>query len=306
MPFTTSKSFNIPPRVYASKIPHTKTSSGTTALVLSAYKPVSGNWCWISPTPLYLRYVLGHGWRLSIIFITLTLYVYLFSYIHRHFKSLREISSLNNENGDHGVERTPQWSQCSNREDENNIYIHNDFEVYEEHTDFDWDVETPTQEESYYNFPDPAEISQRKDSQEGLDSPPPSPFKVIKQEFHPNASSRSGSDSTVVKSQISPLLSRDPLALIRRPPPSHFTTTATATTPPLAVIKSREIHIQKLLLLNAYPIGYVLLISPGIMNRFVELSGGSSRTLAIAQASTQFVGLANACEFLVLTTHIGK
>ena len=59
-------------------------------------------------------------------------------------------------------------------------------------------------------------------------------------------------------------------------------------------LRERERRIQKLLLFNAYPIGYILLWIPGILNRLLELGGGSSRALAIAQSSTQFVGLANA------------
>jgi hypothetical protein len=55
--------------------------------------------------------------------------------------------------------------------------------------------------------------------------------------------------------------------------------------------------IQKLLLLNAYPIAYVVLWIPGILNRIVEATGHKSRTLAIMQASTQYIGLANAITY---------
>ncbi|CZR56355.1 uncharacterized protein PAC_06243 [Phialocephala subalpina] len=267
-------------------------TTSTVALVLNAYTPVSGNWCWISPTPLYLRYALGHGWRLSIILTTMALYAYLFIYIHRHFSSLREVSALNGY-GDHILTRTQHWSESTSDLSQDNIYIQNGFEVYEEYTEFDWDLDEPEHEESYYNFPDPAEITkQHADTEADLDSPPPSPFKVIKQTFHPNASSPTG--DAAIKAQTSPLLSRDPLALIRRPPQRQITTIAATTSPSPTILKSKEVYIQKLLLFNAYPIGYVLLWIPGIMNRFVELSGGHSRILAIAQASTQFVGLANA------------
>jgi hypothetical protein len=182
-------------------------------------------------------------------------------------------------------------------ENPNNIYIHNDFEVYEEYNDFDWDLDELEQDESYFNFPDPAEFARAKEKEAKMDfdTPPPSPLKVIKQTFHPNASDRC--ESTGCRSHTSLLPTRDPLALIRRKSQTNITTTATSTNPSPAALKSKEVHIQKLLLFNAYPIGYVLLWVPGIMNRFVELSGHSSRILAIAQASTQFVGLANACEF---------
>ncbi|KAF8853791.1 hypothetical protein BDZ45DRAFT_694001 [Acephala macrosclerotiorum] len=267
-------------------------TTSTVGLGLNAYQPVSGNWCWITPTPIYLRYVLGHGWRLSIILTTVALYVYLFIYIHRHFASLREISALNGY-GDHILSRTQQRSDSTLELNHDNIYIHNDFEVYEEYTDFNLELDEPEHEESYFNFPDPAEVAkQHADTQADLNSPPPSPLKAIKQAFHPNASSPSG--NAAIKSQTSPLPSRDPLALVRPPPQNKLTTIAATTNPSPTVLKLREAHIQKLLLFNAYPIGYVLLLIPGITNRFFELSGDHSRILAIAQASTQFVGLANA------------
>ncbi|KAK0439991.1 uncharacterized protein EV420DRAFT_1228021, partial [Desarmillaria tabescens] len=56
-------------------------------------------------------------------------------------------------------------------------------------------------------------------------------------------------------------------------------------------------HISKMLLLNAYPIAYIVLWIPGICNRLVEASGHSSRVLQIMQASTQFVGFANALTY---------
>lgn len=59
--------------------------------------------------------------------------------------------------------------------------------------------------------------------------------------------------------------------------------------------KQRE--IRRVLLLNAYPIAYVILWTPGIANRIVELTGHSSRVLNILQSSTQFIGLANAITY---------
>lgn len=52
-----------------------------------------------------------------------------------------------------------------------------------------------------------------------------------------------------------------------------------------------------MLLLNAYPILYVILWAPGLINRLVEASGHKSQTLTILQCSTQFIGLANALTY---------
>jgi hypothetical protein len=62
--------------------------------------------------------------------------------------------------------------------------------------------------------------------------------------------------------------------------------------------RARNKKIQRALLLNAYPIAYVLLWLPGLINRFVELSTGKSNfALQVLQSSTQFVGVANAITY---------
>ncbi|KAH9884055.1 hypothetical protein F4778DRAFT_573550 [Xylariomycetidae sp. FL2044] len=60
-----------------------------------------------------------------------------------------------------------------------------------------------------------------------------------------------------------------------------------------------ERNIKKMLLLNGYPIMYVILWIPGLVNRVMEASGNTSNTrvLAILQCSTQFVGFANAVTY---------
>jgi hypothetical protein len=55
--------------------------------------------------------------------------------------------------------------------------------------------------------------------------------------------------------------------------------------------------IRRMLLLNAYPLAYIILWIPGIVNRLIEASGHSSNVMQAIQASTQFVGLANALTY---------
>jgi len=55
--------------------------------------------------------------------------------------------------------------------------------------------------------------------------------------------------------------------------------------------------VRKVFLMKAYPTFYVILLIPGILNRMVEAWGGSSKVLQLMQASTQFVGLANAITY---------
>lgn len=54
-----------------------------------------------------------------------------------------------------------------------------------------------------------------------------------------------------------------------------------------------------MLLLNGYPILYILLWIPGLTNRFIEASGRttSNKALAALQCSTQFIGFANALTY---------
>ena len=63
-----------------------------------------------------------------------------------------------------------------------------------------------------------------------------------------------------------------------------------------------EREIKKMLLLNGYPIAYVVLWLPGILNRVLEASdaavpGDRAHVLAVLQASTQFIGFANAVTY---------
>jgi hypothetical protein len=58
-----------------------------------------------------------------------------------------------------------------------------------------------------------------------------------------------------------------------------------------------EREIKKMLLLNAYPMLYIILWTPGILNRLLEATGHKSRVLTILQCTTQFVGLANAITY---------
>lgn len=54
---------------------------------------------------------------------------------------------------------------------------------------------------------------------------------------------------------------------------------------------------KTLLLLSGYPLFYVVLWLPGIANRVAEATGHPVRVLAILQASTTYIGFANAVTF---------
>lgn len=61
---------------------------------------------------------------------------------------------------------------------------------------------------------------------------------------------------------------------------------------------SKNRAIRRMLLLNGYPILYIILWIPGIVNRIVEIVKGKSPVwLEALQASTQLVGFANALTY---------
>ncbi|EKG14222.1 Glucose receptor Git3 [Macrophomina phaseolina MS6] len=55
--------------------------------------------------------------------------------------------------------------------------------------------------------------------------------------------------------------------------------------------------VWRMILLNLYPVTYLVLWLPGIANRIAEASGNYSRALGILQSSTQYIGFANACVY---------
>ncbi len=60
-----------------------------------------------------------------------------------------------------------------------------------------------------------------------------------------------------------------------------------------------ELHIKKMLLLNAYPIWYIVKWIPDIANRIFEATGHRSLVLAILKASMHCIGLASAITFFL-------
>ncbi|ODA77333.1 hypothetical protein RJ55_06961 [Drechmeria coniospora] len=56
-------------------------------------------------------------------------------------------------------------------------------------------------------------------------------------------------------------------------------------------------NLRKMLLMNGYPIAYIILWLPGIANRLAESLGSTPRWLTILQCSTQFIGLVNALTY---------
>ncbi|KAI8716085.1 hypothetical protein NCS52_00901400 [Fusarium sp. LHS14.1] len=56
-------------------------------------------------------------------------------------------------------------------------------------------------------------------------------------------------------------------------------------------------NLKRMLLLNGYPIAYIILWIPGMANRLAESVGSSPQWLTSLQACTQFVGMVNALTY---------
>ncbi|KAL1620559.1 hypothetical protein SLS56_009585 [Neofusicoccum ribis] len=55
--------------------------------------------------------------------------------------------------------------------------------------------------------------------------------------------------------------------------------------------------VWRMVLLNMYPVTYLILWLPGIANRIAESTGNYNHALGILQSSTQYIGFANACVY---------
>jgi hypothetical protein len=65
----------------------------------------------------------------------------------------------------------------------------------------------------------------------------------------------------------------------------------------ITTTKQHKTSIEKAMLLNAYPVFYILLWIPGIANHIAEAAGHKVYILEVLQASTQLIGFANAVMF---------
>ena len=102
-------------------------------------------------------------------------------------------------------------------------------------------------------------------------------------------------DTPTTKSYHIELNPMSPMSLTpKKPSPTAATITTIDTNDSTRIHTSRNRELRRFLLLNGYPILYLLLWIPGMANRAAELAHGKSPTwLQALQATTQLVGLAN-------------
>ncbi|KAF3922291.1 hypothetical protein ABW20_dc0107142 [Dactylellina cionopaga] len=267
-------------------------------LGMNRYGPVSGNWCWIEAEPSYFRYVMTHGWRFAFILSEIIMYTYLHFYIRKRFGAFLGASQCESQTAksttrDVGVEvrndslavghdhgRT--FSQMPMSVDADGAARRvtgtgGDLESGEAHVRTEiWISET-------YDDKGPAHqvtttITSNSILEEGTEQRPETATtaQTKRPRFtNPFAHRRAGDDDLVDDSDL--------IAENQKKIKQQNTT--------------RSRRVRRILLLNAYPAMYILLWIPGIINRLIEASGGKSSVTQVLQASTQFVGLANAITY---------
>ncbi|KAJ0117481.1 hypothetical protein J7T55_003897 [Diaporthe amygdali] len=279
--------------------------TATIATSMGKMGPVSGNWCWIMSSQTGLRYALTHGWRIAIIFFTAGIYIFVWWYMNRHFRSMVS-TTITDLSG--ATERSRRRRKGFNKMDNGQ-------------DDEQQDTELSTVSKS--------RISRVLEDQWEMSAPEAAYVRTNEDDMHDEFASGdrkrarrsrassmcSVSDSDVDYNDIHDQIIEEETG--HRPP--TMKTTANRKAPPPALSGSKfdamvttdsefpqrrqtrqmEREIKRMLLLNAYPIMYVILWIPGLVNRFMEATGNTSqsRVLAALQSSSQFVGLANALTY---------
>lgn len=301
------------------------------ATSLGAVGPVSGNWCWIMATRTDLRYALTHGWRIAIIFVTAGIYAFVWWYMNRHFRSV--VSSITTASsfgegsswsgrrgrrgrGRGGFRKMREGKKGKEEREGDEPGVDTELSTMSKsrisRIGDDWELSAPEaafageagrddgaeveagegrggaggrrRRDSICSISDDEEDGYGRDRDRDRDD----------KAGHVQIQSKGGGGG-----------SDDGLAA----PPrraggaSKFGLRTADTTasefPTRKRTRDMEREIKRMLLLNAYPVMYVLLWIPGLVNRFMEATGNrsNSRALAALQASSQFVGLANALTY---------
>lgn len=281
---------------------------------LGAMGPVSGNWCWIMSTRTDLRYALTHGWRIAIIFITSGIYLFVWWYMNRHFRSM--VSTITSSGGT-GRDRGGSWSSRRRgfRRMKDGRRTKEETGADDEDTELstvsksrisrigdDWELSAP--EAAYAREAGREDGTDEEQELGGGDH-----HQQRRMRRRDSICSLSDGDdddhhhddkaATHVQIRAGPGRAADARRFGDRKAGLQTTDTTISEFPTRKRTRDMEREIKRMLLLNAYPIMYVLLWVPGLVNRFMEATGNksNSRALAALQASSQFVGLANALTY---------
>lgn len=241
-------------------------ATGSIAVAMGVMMPSGANWCWISASRTDLRYALTHGWRFAVIAAIIFIYVYVYWHTSRRFKALENLEST-------GLHSVPAHSR--------NLSVRKSPYAMSEHI-----PQTPRPQPTAQELRSIHGKSWLRLSNTPDQYPLPAPKPAVAKDF---------------------LLDRTPTAT---PDPEwndpYLERAGTADTVATKAERRKSSHarrvereVKKMLLMNAYPILFVLLWIPGLVNRLIQAAGAtpSNRVLDALQAAPVFIGFANAVTY---------
>lgn len=288
--------------------------TATIATSMGKMGPVSGNWCWIISSQTGLRYALTHGWRIAIIFFTAGIYIFVWWYMNRHFRSMVSTTITDLSGATERSRRKRKGFNRMNNEREDGDVERQDTELstvsksrISRVLDDQWEMSAP---EAAYVRTNEDDINDEELTPGGRKRAPRSRASSICSVSDSESEDYNDIHNRIIEEETRGQQGQQPPTMKttpkRKAPPAALKTgkfDATATTesefPQRRQTRQMEREIKRMLLLNAYPIMYVILWIPGLVNRFMEATGNTSqsRVLAALQSSSQFVGLANALTY---------
>ncbi|ORY57719.1 uncharacterized protein BCR38DRAFT_354184 [Pseudomassariella vexata] len=234
--------------------------TGSIALAIGKIAPVSGNWCWISEHPGNLRYILTHGWRFGSFIIILIIYIFMFCRVYSHVRRRKRLNG----------------SRIYTLDLESDSVVDINLGAVVNKDKVDQELTSP---------PTPREAAPSQGEQPWQGNLPYG-FRLaeLSNTEHLTRPKRTAS------------LSRD-FSLDDHPPRSTKSLERPRSRSRVQQASALDNEMRHWLLLSIYPLTYILVWIPGIANRLVEMTGGSSHVLEIMQATTQLTGLVNALAY---------
>ncbi|KZM25619.1 integral component of membrane [Ascochyta rabiei] len=299
------------------------------------YGPVSGNWCWIEKRYFRQRYSLNHGWRFAIFLISLCTYVYVFIYMSRRLRpqNLSNLSStipdevdyeeLDSKTRDNAVlagcgatprisldqvqaSRAPTQAEKKHRRAVSSFSFARKLEVDTAAQPIRGDLTAQPIRGDLTAQPIRGDLTAQPIRGDLTAQPirgdltaQPIRGDLTAQPIHGDLTAQPPYIDEITSPQETYALvdlEKGPSPAPPEPPLTALPIRSVATRPENQPKFDRE--IWKMLLLNMYPVTYLILWLPGISNRIAEGMGHDIRTLVILQSSTQFIGLANATVYI--------
>jgi hypothetical protein len=242
-----------------------------------------------------MRYVLTHGLRFLIIFFVIMLYSYLTIYLRRHFGRVETMSNASSTFSGSRKKSFAKWRFRQKSFGEGTKFEDGDehHEAQLKATDLDSSMlqmkQCQGQQDCSRITPSPGCIIMADDMSRHSSTIDPTATGYSQRGNDPMQNLK-GAPTHPGKVGVAIGGSHQQHQFPAAPP----TVSSQEYVSPSVPCQDPVQKIQKILLMRVYPTLYIIFWIPGIANRLVEASGGTSQVLQLCQASTQFIGLANA------------